>query len=343
MAGEQTLDQYLKSWAGKDRSREDLCTTIKAIVEAGVGLAGLISRHGITKLYEVAEEHNASGDTQKPLDIIAHNAFEEALLTAPVAYLVSEEKPEPVMLNPDCSLTVAIDPLDGSSNIESNMSIGSIFSVIKLDTDQILNIRPGERQIAAGFLVYGPQTSLVLSCGNGTQIFTLERESSVFLQVGKDITIPPEQREFAINTSNYRFWDGSIRYFVDDCLAGKDGPLDVDYNMRWNASLVAEAFRIMVRGGVFLYPSDSRPGYEKGRLRFLYEALPLAFLIEQAGGDASDGIQRILDIELSALHQRVPLIFGSKDIVTEVINYISGESIENTRFPLFEKRSLLRN
>lgn len=343
MGGEYTLNQYLKSWVDNDKSRKDLCSTIKSIAKAGVELAGLISRHGLTKKYEVAREINASGDMQEPLDVIAHDAFQAALLTAPVAYLVSEEKPDPILLNPDCSLTVAIDPLDGSSNIDSNMSIGSIFSIFELHPDQFLNIRPGEQQLAAGFLVYGPQTSLVLSCGDGTHIFTLERENSVFLQVGENIVIPPGQREFAINTSNYRFWDESIRYFVDDCLTGKDGPLNVDYNMRWNASLVAEAYRIMIRGGVFLYPSDTRPGYEKGRLRFLYEALPLAFLIEQAGGEASDGNQSIMDIELSSLHQQVPLIFGSKDIVTEVINYISGESTENTRFPLFVKRSLLRN
>ena len=160
---------------------------------------------------------------------------------------------------------------------------------------------------------------------------------------GDALKIPAGQHEFAINTSNYRFWDDSVRCFIDDCIAGESGPLGEDFNMRWNASLVAEAFRILVRGGVFLYPGDSRPGFESGRLRLLFEALPLAFIIEQAGGMASDGVARIRDMTLASLQERVPLIFGSEDRVQEVIEYVSGEAATNTRFPLFETRSLFRN
>jgi fructose-1,6-bisphosphatase I len=198
-------------------------------------------------------------------------------------------------------------------------------------------------QVAAGFLFYGAQTLLVLSCGEGVFSFLLDPAENRFSRAGDALTIPERCREFAINTSNYRFWDDNLRCFIDDCVAGESGPLGVDFNMRWNASLVAEAYRILRRGGVFLYPGDSRPGFENGRLRLLFEALPLAFLVEQAGGMASDGLERILDMRLASLHGRVPLIFGSCDRVREVIDYISGDALQNTRFPLFEKRSLFRN
>lgn len=342
MSARSTLNQFLLSRVGDDTSRRDLCSTITSIAEAGINLAKLISRHSLAKYDEAAGAQNPDGDTQKPLNIVANNVFEEALYNAPVAYLASAEKSEAIPLNPKGTLAVAINPLDSSTNIESNMSIGTIFSILRFDSDQVFEGNIGERQVAAGFLVYGPQTSLVLTCGKGTHTFTLEHVGSEFLLVNENIRIPTAQRELAINTLNYRFWDSAIRYFIDDCISGEDGPLGVNYRMRWNASLVAEAYRILVWGGVFLYPGDSRTGFEKGRFRLLYDALPLAFIVEQAGGAASDGNQIILDIEVTSLHERIPLIFGSRDKVAEVMDYISGDLTANTRFPLFQNPSLLR-
>ena len=316
---------------------------LQCIASAGVSLAGLISCYGLIDYPDNAGSENADGDVQTPLDILAHNIFEQALSQSPVSFLASEESVEVLEIDSRAAFGVAIDPLDGSSNIDTNMSIGTIFSVLSGTAADLLAQDLGSRQKAAGFLVYGPQTRLMLTCGAGTFIFLLQPETKQFNQVGNAVEVASKQREFAINTSNYRFWDDCVRQFIDDCIAGGNGPLGEDFNMRWNASLVAEAYRILVRGGVFLYPGDSRPGYQNGRLRLLYEALPLAFVIEQAGGMASDGNQRILEAKLLSLHERIPLIFGSSDRVRDVIDYITGEAVENTRFPLFGDRGLLRN
>lgn len=343
MTSSPTLDQFLDSSAQQDPALEELVPIIRGIAEAGISLSNLISRHGLIDYLDKAGDENSDGDLQTPLDIMAHNIFEAALRQLPVSYLASEEQVDLLELDSRATYGVAIDPLDGSSNIETNMSIGTIFSILSGGPEELLGQDLGSRQKAAGFLVYGPQTRLVLTCGAGSFIFLLEPDTKKFYQVGNAITIPPKQREFAINTSNYRFWDDSVRQFIDDCIAGEDGPLGEDFNMRWNASLVAEAYRILMRGGVFLYPGDSRPRYQNGRLRLLYEALPLAFVIEQAGGMASDGNHNILASKLVSLHERIPLIFGSSDRVRDVIEYITGEAIENTRFPLFGNRGLLRN
>lgn len=343
MASSPTLDQFLDSSAQQDPALEELVPIIGGIAKAGISLSDLISRHGLIDYLDKAGDENSDGDLQTPLDITAHNIFEAALRQLPVSFLASEEEVEILEIDSRAAYGVAIDPLDGSSNIETNMSIGTIFSILSGGAEDLLGQDLGSRQKAAGFLVYGPQTRLVLTCGAGSFIFLLEPDTRKFYQVGNAVTIPPKQREFAINTSNYRFWDDSVRQFIDDCIAGEDGPLGEDFNMRWNASLVAEAYRILMRGGVFLYPGDSRPRYQNGRLRLLYEALPLAFVIEQAGGMASDGNHNILESKLVSLHERIPLIFGSSDRVRDVIEYITGEAIENTRFPLFGNRGLLRN
>ena len=343
MASSRTLEQFLSSAAQRDPALDQLVPIVQGIAGAGISLSRLISRHGLIDYVEKAGAENSDGDLQTPLDILAHNIFESALNQLPVSFLASEERAEILEIDPRAAYGVAIDPLDGSSNIETNMSIGTIFSVLSSSAEDLLEQDLGSRQRAAGFLVYGPQTRLVLTCGAGTFIFLLEPDTQQFYQVGDAVTVPSKQREFAINTSNYRFWDDSVRQFIDDCIAGEDGPLGEDFNMRWNASLVAEAYRILMRGGVFLYPGDSRPGYQNGRLRLLYEALPLAFVVEQAGGMASDGNQRIMESKLVSLHERIPLIFGSSDRIRDVIDYITGEAVENTRFPLFGNRGLLRN
>lgn len=337
------LEQQLAAWAQRDGVHEDLGSIILVIASTGAKLAQLISRQGRSERHEEVNITKPDGELQKPLETLSQSVFEEALRKLPISFLASEKTTELQEIDPAANLGVAIDPLDGSSNIETNTSIGTIFSVLSASPGNLFEKSLGNILQASGFLFYGPQIRLVLTCGDGTYSFLFDPDDEKFYQVGESLKVPAGQREFAINTSNYRFWDDSVRYFIDDCVAGENGPLGEDFNMRWNASLVAEAYRILVRGGVFLYPGDSRPNYESGRLRLLYEALPLAFIIEQAGGMASDGIERLLDMKLASLHKRVPLIFGSRDRVQEVIDYISGDAVESTRFPLFENRSLLRN
>jgi fructose-1,6-bisphosphatase I len=239
---------------------------------------------------------------------------------------------------------VALDPLDGSSNIDTDLPVGTIFSILPMPAGNgapgAALLQPGTRQLAAGFVIYGPQTCLVLTLGQGTHILTLERRTSRFVLTHAAVRIPQRRREYAINASNYRHWDAAIRTYVDDCIAGAEGPRGENFNMRWIASLVAEAFRILVRGGIFLYPADRRPGYEHGRLRLVYEAQPIALVIEQAGGAASDGFERILDLTPRQLHQRTPLIFGSSDKVARVERYHAGPPSSSERSPLFVRRGL---
>ncbi len=343
MTHEVRLEQYLASLAQREAIHEDLASVLLVIANSGIELAKIIARQGRLESTPSTDSKNADGDVQKSLDILSHNLFEQALCRLPLSFLASEESDELIEIDPGADFAVALDPIDGSSNIETNTSIGTVFSVLEANTGNIFETNLGELQKAAGFIFYGPQTRLILTCGDGTVGFLFDPEDEAFYLVGDKLAVPAGQCEFAINTSNYRFWDDSVRYFIDDCIAGESGPLGEDFNMRWNASLVAEAYRILIRGGVFLYPGDSRPNYQSGRLRLLYEALPLAFIIEQAGGMASDGSQRILDLNLASLHKRVPLIFGSNDRAREVIDYITGDAVENTRFPLFDKRSLFRN
>jgi fructose-1,6-bisphosphatase I len=284
--------------------------------------------------HETAEVH--------PMEFRAHDLFADALGELAVSVLVSADHVEPIAIDPGGRIAVAIDSLDGAANIEINQSLGTIFTILESDGSDLLQLRPCDCQLAAGFFYFGPQTRLILSCGNGTRQFVLDPAQKEFFQVGAAMRIPPGMREFAINTSNYRFWDSNLRHFIDDCIAGAEGALGEDFNMRWNGSLVAEAFRILVRGGVFLYPGDSRPDFGHGRLRLLYHAVPLAMIIEQAGGAANDGSQRILEMKLPALHARVPLIFGCEERVREVIEYISGDALDSGHYPLFEHRGLLR-
>lgn len=337
------LEQHLASWAQRDGVDEDLASIIFVIASTGAKLAKLISRQGRSERIEDIDITKPDGSLQKPLETLSQTLFEDALGKLPISFIASEKSTELLEIDSRASLGVAIDPLDGSSNIETNTAIGTIFSVLSANAANLFEKNLGDILQASGFLFYGAQTRLVLTCGDGTHSFVLDPDDENFYQVGDALEIPAGQHEFAINTSNYRFWDENVRYFIDDCVAGENGPLGEDFNMRWNASLVAEAYRILIRGGVFLYPGDSRPNYESGRLRLLYEALPLAFIIQQANGMASDGVESLLDMKLASLHKRVPLIFGSEDRVREVIEYISGDAVDNTRFPLFENRSLLRN
>ncbi|WP_290747405.1 class 1 fructose-bisphosphatase [Amaricoccus sp.] len=284
---------------------------------------------------------NAGGDRQIALDVLADDAFRAALTGTGVRFYASEELDDVALLG-EGRLAVAIDPLDGSSNLDVNVSVGTIFGFYPAEADGPASfLRPGRDLLAAGYVIYGPQTALVASFGEGVLRFVLDPAAGAFRLAARDLRVPPCAAEFAINVSNRRRWPHPVRAFVDDCLAGADGPLGRDFNMRWIASLVAEVHRILTRGGVFLYPADARAGYEHGRLRRVYECAPVAWLIEQAGGQATDGADRILDQAAGALHERTPFVFGSADKVAAVAEYHAIPHPETSA--LFGQRGLFRN
>ncbi|MFK8252192.1 class 1 fructose-bisphosphatase [Ancylobacter terrae] len=338
----QTLEDHLGGWAGADTLRQAVSQTIIALATTGVAIAELISAGALAgEMAAVRGQHEVGGDSQKELDAIADALVADALKAAPVALLGSEEAPEAVLLDPAAPLAVAVDPLDGSSNIDTNVSVGTIFSILPFVGPESL-LQPGSRQLAAGFLVYGPQLALVVTVGEGTQAYIYDRASARFRLVRERIAIPAETGEYAINGSNARHWDAGVRNYITDCQAGAEGPRGKDFNTRWIASMVAEAYRILVRGGIYLYPGDARRGYHEGRLRLVYEANPIALLMREAGGAATDGSSLILDIVPTSLHQRVPLVFGSRSEVERVARYHVEPANISDRSPLFGRRGLLR-
>jgi fructose-1,6-bisphosphatase I len=338
MAFGSTLDLCLNS----ARIRPDLAAAMTALAEAAAELSGLIAQGSLAgDLAAEREATNASGDGQKELDLVAHRLFVDRLRGTGVALVASEEWPEPVALDPAGTLAVAIDPLDGSANIALNVPVGTIFGFHAVEPGADV-LRPGSRQIAAGFFIYGPQTSLVVSLGGDVQVFTLDRRAGAFRLTAERVAIPANTPEYAINASNYRHWDEGVRAFIDDCHEGETGPREADFNMRWIASLVADAYRVLTRGGVFLYPADRRRAYARGRLRLVYEANPIAYLVERAGGAATDGARRILDLVPGSLHERTPLVFGCPARVACVERYLAGRDALAERSPLFARRGLLR-
>ena len=342
------LQSYLDDWAGSDTERQAVAVTIKAIADASVKVCDLITLGPLAGSLAAVVGDNADGDAQKELDILANDIFIEGLQGSPVNIFGSEESDTVLRLNEKGTLAIAIDPLDGSSNIETNVSVGTIFSILPMasasgPSDEDAVLQPGRNQLAAGFVIFGPQTALVLTVRQGTHIFTLDPRSGQFHLTSEKVMIPSGKLEYAINASNYRHWDTPLRAYIDDCMSGDQGPHGDNFNMRWVASLVAETFRILVRGGIFLYPRDARPGYQNGRLRLLYEANPIALLIEEAGGGATEGEFNILDIEPSELHQRVPLIFGSLEKVKRVTNYHNDRTSLISKSPLFGRRGLFRS
>ena len=342
------LEQFLNDWSQGNTERATLVVAICAIAKAAVQVADTIAQGPLAGALATVVGENADGDSQQELDVRANDLFETALRDAPVAVFASEERETALLFDRDAPLSVAVDPLDGSSNIDTNVSIGSIFSIQAMpegarSAPEAAFLQPGSRQLAAGFVVYGPRTELVLTVGEGTQVCTLDRSSGRFLVTRPQVRIPWARREFAINASNYRHWEEPIKAYIDDCMAGVEGPHGENFNMRWIASLVAETYRILGRGGIFLYPRDARPGYHRGRLRLIYEANPIAFVIEQAGGGATDGEHRILDIVPAELHQRVPLVYGSPDKVDRVARYYGDTHRIGGRSPLFGRRGLFLN
>ena len=303
-----SLDSYLSQ-----HTSPDMASAISALAGVVARISAEIRAPRQT-LDAVAGHVNADGDTQKALDVLADDLILEAARQAGAAAYMSEEREAAISLSDDGSFIIASDPLDGSSNIGVNVSIGTIFSVLPTGGDGLV---AGRDQLAAGFFVYGPQTTLLLTVGNGVASFLMDANSR-FQMIDDNVRIPDQTAEFAINAGNQRHWMAPAQRYVADCVAGADGPRGRNFSQRWVGSLVADAWRIFCRGGVFLYPADGRDGYGQGRLRLVYEAAPIAFLATQAGGRATDGSRDILDIIPTAVHQRVPLVFGSRDEVDEI-------------------------
>jgi fructose-1,6-bisphosphatase I/sedoheptulose-1,7-bisphosphatase len=299
---------------------------------------------------------NVQGEVQKPLDLLTNDIFIRMTeWNGHLAGMASEEMEEPRQIPASWQrgkYLLVFDPLDGSSNVDVNVTVGSIFSILRAPPDVVESgrdvteadfLQPGAVQVAAGYALYGPVTMLVLSVGNGVAGFTLHPNLGDFVLSHPDIQVPQDTREFAINTSNTRFWEPPVKRYVDECLAGRTGPRGQDFNMRWVASMVAEAHRILMRGGVYLYPRDTKDPARPGRLRLLYEANPIGFLMEQAGGRASTGRQPMLGVKPTTLHQRIGLVFGSRNEVERIERYHHEPATRDPGTPLFAERSLFRD
>ena len=306
----------------------DVAIACKAIARAVAfgELGGVMGNHAA----EEGGSVNVQGETQKKLDVLSNEMFiHRTEWAGNLAGMASEEMDLPYQIPgqyPRGKYLLVFDPLDGSSNIDVNMTVGSIFSVLRgpdsgADVSEADFLQPGTQQVAAGYALYGPTTMLVLTVGNGVNGFTLDPNLGEFMLTHPLIQVPVDTQEFAINASNSRFWESPVKRYVDECLAGRTGPRAKDFNMRWIASMVAEAHRILMRGGVFMYPYDLRDPTKAGKLRIMYEANPMAFIVEQAGGACSTGRERILDIKPKGLHQRVPVILGSKNEVERIVAY----------------------
>ena len=343
MPSRQQLADYLAAWAGDSAERATLASLVAEIAAAGIRLSRLITTRELEPETAADAPPGVEDSADEPMDSLAHKLFAHALSDLPVSALISADAAQPQLFDSTGRYAVVLDPLDGAANVETNLSIGTLFAIFRSNGTDLVGTMPGERLEAAGFFYYGPQTRLVLSCGEGSFQFLLDPENECFHLMHGPLSIPSGKREFAINTANYRFWDSNLRHFIDDCIAGEEGAMGKNFNMRWSGSLVAETYRILKRGGVFLYPGDARPNFSNGRLRLLYHALPLALIVEQAGGAASDGSEPILSMRLAELHMRVPLIFGCKERVHEVLDYISGVALDSGHYPLFVNRGLLRN
>ena len=311
----------------------ELRLLIEVVARACKGISQAVNKGALGDVMGTAGSENVQGEIQKKLDIIANEVLIEANeWGGHLAAMASEEMDSIYVVPnryPQGEYLLMFDPLDGSSNIDVNVSIGTIFSVLKKaegnhGVEESDFLQAGSSQVAAGYCVYGPQTTLVLTVGDGVAMFTLDREQGSFLLTEENVKIPENTQEFAINMSNMRHWDEPVKRYIDECLQGKEGPRGKDFNMRWVAAMVADVHRILCRGGVFLYPWDKREPGKAGKLRLMYEANPMSWLIEQAGGAATNGTQRILDIKPTKLHERVSVILGSKNEVERVTSYHSG-------------------
>ena len=336
----------------------DVAIACKAIARAVAfgELGGFMGNHAA----EQGGSTNIQGETQKKLDVLSNDVFiRRTEWAGNLAGMASEEMELPYQIPgnyPRGKYLLVFDPLDGSSNIDVNVSVGSIFSVLRApkDLDDMARelqrdvteadfLQAGSTQVAAGYALYGPTTMLVLTVGDGVNGFTLDPNLGEFMLTHPKMQIPADTHEFAINASNSRFWEAPVKRYVDECLAGKPGPRGKDFNMRWIASMVAEAHRILMRGGVFMYPRDTKDSAKPGRLRLLYEANPVGFIVEQAGGRASTGRVPMLEVQPTSLHQRIGLVFGSRNEVERIERYHTEPTRSDTNTPLFAVRSLFRD
>jgi fructose-1,6-bisphosphatase I len=329
-----TLTQFLVGRQQKDVINADLRLLLETIARACKAISTRVNKGALADGHGSLNSQNVQGEVQKKLDVLSNEILLEAnIWGGNLAAFASEEVERPVPITEPYKrgeYLLLIDPLDGSSNIDVNISVGTIFSVLKCpktadgkycEPEEAAFLQPGTKQVAAGFAVYGPTTVLVITVGDGVHGFTLDRETYTFVETHPDIRIPADTQEFAINTSNMRRWEAPVKRYIDECLAGSDGPRGKDFNMRWVASMVADVFRVLSRGGIFMYPRDAKN--KDGRLRLMYEANPMAMIVEQAGGAATDGTKRILDVQPKGLHQRVAVILGSKNEVERVTSYHS--------------------
>lgn len=318
----KTLTQYLVEQQRKEQAvSAEVRLLIETVARACKAVGHAVGKGALGGVLGSLETQNVQGEVQKKLDVMSNEILLEANEWGGHLAAMASEEMETIHLIPNRypkgEYLLLFDPLDGSSNIDVNVSIGTIFSVLHAphhasgrDVDENDFLQPGNRQVAAGYALYGPQSMLVLTVGTGVVAFTLDREMGTWLLTEENIGIPEQTAEFAINMSNMRHWEPPVKRYIDDCLAGTTGPLGKDYNMRWIASMVADVHRILTRGGVFMYPRDERPSGKAGKLRLMYEANPMSFIVEQAGGAAIEGAQRIMDVQPSALHQRIGVILG---------------------------------
>jgi len=327
----KTLRQFLTE-EQRNGQAIDSCfiELIDNVVTACRGISHAVNHGALFGVLGSAGSENVQGETQKKLDIMSNDIFLSANeWGGQLAGMASEEMEEVYDIPasyPKGPYLMTFDPLDGSSNIDVNITVGSIFSIIKAPagvtqpTEQDF-LQEGAKQVCGGFCLYGPSTMMVLTTGNGVNGFTLEPGTGEFMLTHENMRIPEDTTEFAVNMSNQRFWEPPVQRYVEECIAGKTGARDKDFNMRWVASMVAEVYRILVRGGIFMYPKDNKDPTKPGKLRLMYEANPMSFIVEQAGGVCSTGRERIMDIKPEKLHQRVPVILGSKNEVERVISY----------------------
>jgi fructose-1,6-bisphosphatase I/sedoheptulose-1,7-bisphosphatase len=351
--GRTTLSKFLIQQLSGIDGANDLGALLVDVAAAVKAISAMTAKGALGDFLGELGSKNVQGETQQKLDVLANEVMLRSCEWGGlVAGMASEELDDPYPIPneyPRGRFLLVFDPLDGSSNTDVNVSVGTIFSVLRHDTADppaaADYLQSGRQQVAAGYAIYGPATMLVITVGKGTHGFTLDREIGNFILTHPNLRIPADTSEFAINTSNARFWEPPVHRYVTECQAGNSGDRGRDFNMRWIASMVAEVHRILMRGGVFMYPKDRKDRNKPGRLRLLYEANPMSLLVEQAGGRASTGNQRLLEVTPELLHQRVPLILGSCNEVERIERYHAEHACGVDRpysSPLFNERSMFR-
>ena len=327
----ETITQFIIEEQRRCESASgDFTALLNDVVTACKAISAAVNQGALVGVLGSAGSENVQGETQKKLDIMSNDIFIKAnQWGGHLAAMASEEMDDIYPIPPQYpkgKYLLTFDPLDGSSNIDVNLSVGSIFSILRCP-DGVANpiakdfLQPGTEQVCGGFTLYGPSTMLVLTTGNGVNGFTLDHNVGEFILTHPNMTIPADTSEFAINMSNQRYWEEPVQRYIDECLAGETGPRERNFNMRWVASMVAEVYRILTRGGIFMYPKDNKDPGKPGKLRLMYEANPMSFIVEQAGGMSSTGRERIMEVEPEGLHQRVPVILGSRNEVERVVDY----------------------